>query len=551
MRRQIISSVLTGALGVALAVLPGCESDPQVGSASTGEKIGTPGAERQGGGRQSGFQPRTAEVRDTPAPAPRPRPRTAGCPPYSPPVGASQSSASLAFPTGEFDSSAIAVHTVMPVEVQRNELFEYSYFVNNLNNGTLQNVILTVTETENLRIDAASPAATRSGNTVFWNLGDLAGCDTVEVKVRASASDLGVASNCVEVAYNNVLCASTVVVEPALTLAKTATPRAMLCDPIVYTYTVCNTGTGVASNVVVTDTLPAGVTVNGSNTITREFASLAAGQCQEFSVTADSANTGEFASVATATAAGGLQASSERPSTAVVQPVLTLTSDCRGQQFIGRPVTYDLTLRNGGNGESANTTVFATVPAGSTFSSATNGGTLQGNRVVWNLGTVNPGADSNFSFTVSPAGSGSLTMNAEAVGVCADTVVTDCTTEVVGIPAILLECVDLTDPVELGTQTTYVISVTNQGSATDRNVRVVVELPTEQRFVSASGATAATADGQTITFAPLPSLAPGERREFRVTIEAVGAGDVRFAVTMTSDEFTRPIQETESTNQYE
>ena len=40
-------------------------------------------------------------------------------------------------------------------------------------------------------------------------------------------------------------------------------------------------------------------------------------------------------------------------------------------------------------------------------------------------------------------------------------------------------------------------------------------------------------------------------RPSHVTVKAAKAGDIRFKVTMISDELTRPVEETEATNQYE
>ena len=54
-----------------------------------------------------------------------------------------------------------------------------------------------------------------------------------------------------------------------------------------------------------------------------------------------------------------------------------------------------------------------------------------------------------------------------------------------------------------------------------------------------------------MTFAPLKSLAPKVKVTYRVVVKAVGTGDVRFKVSLTSDQMTSPAEETESTNIYE
>jgi hypothetical protein len=96
-----------------------------------------------------------------------------------------------------------------------------------------------------------------------------------------------------------------------------------------------------------------------------------------------------------------------------------------------------------------------------------------------------------------------------------------------------------------------VITATNQGSAPDTNIKIICTLEDSEQYVSSSGATTGIAAGNTITFAPLPSLAPKAQATWRVTVKAVKAGDVRFTTVMTTDQLTRPVQETEATNLYQ
>ena len=120
-----------------------------------------------------------------------------------------------------------------------------------------------------------------------------------------------------------------------------------------------------------------------------------------------------------------------------------------------------------------------------------------------------------------------------------------------GIPAILLEAVDVRDPVEVGANETYVITVTNQGSAMDTNIKIVCTLGAQQEYVSSTGPTTASVDGKTVTFALLASLAPKAKTTYKVVAKGIKAGDVRFKVQLTSDQLKVPVQETESTNIYE
>ena len=122
---------------------------------------------------------------------------------------------------------------------------------------------------------------------------------------------------------------------------------------------------------------------------------------------------------------------------------------------------------------------------------------------------------------------------------------------IAGIPAILLELIDEEDPIEVGNNVVYMIRVTNQGSLAGTNIKMDVELEDTMQYISSSGATLATQNGNKISLAPLPSLAPKKQAVWRIVVKAAGSGDVRFGVNMTSDQIDRPVRETESTNFYE
>ena len=487
---------------------------------------------------------------EKPAARPAPQRSTRGC---NPDVGPNETVVSQAFPTGEMSSSALVVYTIMPKEVRLNQPYEYRLQVCNLTSGELQNVVVTHENQNNMEMVSSTPAASRGADgSPQWVLGNLGANESQVITVTAKATRTGLSSNCVAATYNNLLCAETTVVEPALALRKTATPQALLCDPIQLTYVVTNSGSGACDNVVVRDTLADGLTVNGSRNVSFNAGALAAGQSKEFKVSAKAARTGNFSSPASATSGCGADANASAVSTVVTQPKLTIAAECIDRVFLGRNITFTWNVTNTGSAACENTTISAPVPAGSTFVSATGGGTLNGNTVVWNAGSISAsGGKRSVSMTVAPTGIGTIRAAATADCVCAEQVADTCETDVQGIPAILLEVVDSPDPIRVGDTVSYTITVTNQGSAMARNVAIVCNIPTQQTFVSAGGATNGAVSGQRVTFAKLPTLAPKASATFTVVVRANAAGNVRFGTSMTSEVFETPIEETEATYMYE
>jgi hypothetical protein len=57
--------------------------------------------------------------------------------------------------------------------------------------------------------------------------------------------------------------------------------------------------------------------------------------------------------------------------------------------------------------------------------------------------------------------------------------------------------------------------------------------------------------GKTVSFAPLRTLESKGKATWRVIVRGVKAGDVRFKVTMSSDQLVIPVEQTEATHVYE
>lgn len=465
--------------------------------------------------------------------------------------------ASTAFPTGDPATSAILVEKGVPAQVIKGQDFDFIICATNLTNRDLDNVVITDTLSDGWELRSSTPSfrddlTTKPNNIYAWDLQTIPAGETKAITVRAHPTSEGTINACATVRYESGVCVATNVVNPALRLVKTGTDTAGQCDEITYHYRVTNSGTGDATGVVITDDLASGLTTqSGKGEVRIDVGTLNAGQTREFVLVANAARPGRYASKATASGQPGLTADSSVVTTTVTKPQLKLTQDCEDSEYIGRNADLSFTLQNTGDGVASGTAIEATLPAGTTFVSASDNGKLVGNKIMWTLGDLAPKASRKVSAVMSAAASGSYQVAARGSAACADPVTASCGTEFRGIPAMLLEVVDLTDPVELGNTTTYVITATNQGSAPDADIKISCILDDSQSYVSSSGPTQATVNGLNITFAPLARLGVGEKATWRVVVKAVKEDDARFTARMNTATFRRePVQETESTNQY-
>ncbi len=453
----------------------------------------------------------------------------------------------------------IGIEKSAPARATVNQNFEYQLLVTNPHPDLeVREVMVTDPLPSGIEYVASSPSAQVSGQTLTWNLGTIEAGGSRALSITVQATRKGTFENCADVRAEGGLtardCAVTEVSAPAITLEKSGPDQVLVCDPITYRLVVRNTGDGEAMEVRVSDRLPAGMTCPETAGDTLEFfvGTLEPGGSREFTYTARVTRSGAYTNNATATGAGGLSAQASHTVTAY-QPVLAITKTAsRPDIKTGRPIQFDITVSSTGDVTARDVILEDAIPAGTTFQSASDGGMLSGNTVVWNLGTLDRGQSRKVSMTVIANQDGTIRNVAVARAYCAEEVRAEATVVVSGVAAILLEMIDLDDPLEVGGTTTYVIDVTNQGFADDRNVKIDTVLPPEMEFISAEGAdgVAHTVTGKNVSFAPVPVIRAQERKTWRVTVRATGTGDVRFAVKLNSDMLDTSVDETESTHIY-
>jgi uncharacterized repeat protein (TIGR01451 family) len=450
------------------------------------------------------------------------------------------------------DYGIIQIEKAMPEEVRLNVPFMYVIKVTNLTEMMLTEITITEILSKEFQFNASEPTALTEGNKLVWEIDSLGPRASKNIKISGVATSSKPLQHSTAITHTIRDSAVMKVVEPTLELRRIAPAEALLCEPIQVEFIVTNTGTGAAQNVQIVDTLPAGLqTVDGKGKITLEAGTLAAGESRRFSVKLRATKTGAYVNKAMATSASGLKAESETTQTNVRQPILTITKSGPSRQYLGRPVSYEITVANKGDGPAQNTIVEDIVPPAVTAIEATSGSQFSGSKLVWELGTLEPNTSKKVRISYTPTREGDVMATATASAYCAEPVTDSIKTTVTGIAASHFEVVDLEDPVEIGDTTTYLITVTNEGSAADSNLRITCTLDDKLQYVSSAGATAGSVLGKTISFAPLRSLDPKNKATWRVVVRGVQPGDVRIRVTMHTDQLALPVEQTEATHIYQ
>jgi len=445
----------------------------------------------------------------------------------------------------------VHVRMLAPDEVQVGVPFEHILVVTNTGAGDLRDVTVTERLSRRFAAERSSPAhSSTDGDVLTWNLSTLPAGSSVSIRVLGSVLEPGKLDHCVEVASRTGLCAEMKAGKPLLTLLQTVGDRHFICDQIPIRLEVKNEGDVSAHGTKLAGLLGEGLALaDGQREWEFPIDSLAPGTSRRFTVAARALRTGQHTSSARLSATGTAPVT-DTATLQVGKPVLKLVKTGDEKQLLGRPLSARLKLSNTGDAPALNVVVRDSLPVGATAAKVSAGGEVREGTIEWRLPALPAGKEASFAYVLRTDKTGDFINRATASAVCADAASATQRVTVNGIPAILLEVIDVRDPVEVGQTATYVIVATNQGSATGTNITIACEVEDTQSILDATGETAASVDGRKVTFAPLPALAPKEKATWRVDVKALRAGDVRFKARMTSDQLGRPVTETEATQLY-
>ncbi|MFZ5365172.1 MAG: peptidoglycan-binding protein [Patescibacteria group bacterium] len=280
-------------------------------------------------------------------------------------------------------------------------------------------------------------------------------------------------------------------------------------DIVKYTITVSNGGPDTATNAVVKDILPVGVTYSSDNPSQGSYNSgtglwtigtinNGANAVLEINADVDTGtggttidNTAEVYSVdqedPDSTPDNNVPAEDDQSSVSITvesADVAITKTDAADPVTLGNNIQYDVTVTNNGPSDATNVDVTDTLPAGVTYVSATPSqgscSELAGT-VTCNLNTINNGNSATITIIVTPTSSGSFTNNISVTATESDPTPgnnSDSEDTTVGDVAdlSLTKTVDISNP-NVGDMITYTITVSNAGAGNATGVSVKDILP--------------------------------------------------------------------------
>ncbi|MCC8181065.1 MAG: DUF11 domain-containing protein [Planctomycetes bacterium] len=456
-----------------------------------------------------------------------------------------------------------------PADVMVGEPFSYEIQVSNRTNSDIVSVMLDDSLPANFAVDSITPEPARdSEGRLYWDLGSIPakGGKKVTITGRALAVGCLVTVSSAKICFDMPLPLAIRVSQCNIELRKTLPETADLCDPIPMCLTVVNTGSAPATNVMITDDLPAGLlTADGKSSIRIKAGAIAPGESKVFNIELKATARGEFVNTACATA--DRDCSSQASSRIrIVAPELRLEASGPAEAYICTQVPYSIRVSNTGDSPARDVVLVDSIAGPMVVQGASHGAKYAarngaragsrtaGNRVAWNLGTINPGESCEISVVGSSTVEGQAQSTFQVNARCAEAKQASHCVNLVGVPGVLTSVQDDCDPVMVNGQVTYTVTATNTGSRDATNLRYTIRLDEGMEYVGGTGVTAIEAiDNRTLAFAPVPVLQKGGQSvAWQITIRATSPGDKRFTAELMTNEFSNaPVAKSESTFFYQ
>jgi hypothetical protein len=425
--------------------------------------------------------------------------------------------------------------------------------VKNTGASTVEQVAVDAIFQAPVRLTSAQPQPNEGRDRLSWNIDALpAGAEQriVLKLIPGRRGDLGLKA---QVRLTGTAAATFRVEEPQLKVALKGPTEVMLGDSASQMVLVSNPGTGAAQDVCISAKVTSGLEhARGEReTIEMEIGTIMPGESRTIRLPLTGVQGGEHSVSITANTSSDVSHVASA-TIHVISPSLAIDADGPALRYKGRNAKFTAKVANDGSVANNNVRVLQAVGEGFEFVSADHGGKYDPAQrtISWFLGRLEPDQVIEVGCELTAIEIGDFTQKISVASDAGARAETTLDTTVDGVASLTMELVDLDDPVEVGVETAYEIRIKNGGSKAATNVKVSCDLPSNVKLLSAKGPTDALAEGRTLTFKPLPQLAPGQDSVFRVHVQGVQDGNQRVKARVTSDTLSDPLVQEEPTKFY-
>ncbi len=402
-----------------------------------------------------------------------------------------------------------------------------------------------------LHVVETTPAATEQDGMLRWQLNDLAAGEQRTIQVVLVATEPGPADIVTNARSTDSHVQSLTVTEPQLSIVVNGPTDVAVGEPATQTVTVRNPGSGIATNIKLEALIPDGLEHVRGNRLLMDIGSLNPGETRRIRLALAAVAGGEQVLNVEARADSGLiqQASA---SVTVAAPQLKASIEGPKLRYLGRKAMYTLRIENDGAAATDAVQMVHRIPEGFDFLSSDRGARFDesSRMLTWFVGRLSSEQPEELHVTLLAKKAGEFRHAVRATSEHGSYSDAQLTTRVEGTASLVVEVADLDDPVEVGTETAYEVTITNEGTASSHAVTLACELPGGLTLLNAEGPSGHRVKANTIQFQPVAEVGAGETITYRVYVQGTDDGDKRFRCRVSSEHLSQPLFTEEVTKFY-
>ncbi len=211
---------------------------------------------------------------------------------------------------------------------------------------------------------------------------------------------------------------------------------------------------------------------------------------------------------------------------------------------------YQLQLTNAGDADAQDLRAVVQLPPGASLITAPPGAALSGRTLTWPIAKLVSGSSEAFSLQLKLTSDGANVVDFACSGTGSLQAKSSATTHVESVSDLKLVVNDPVAPAPVGGEVAYELMLTNRGSKTATNVKVIAQFSEGIEPLRGEGQACRVVPGQTF-FDPIARIGAGESVNLKVFAKAAVAGTHRFRVEVRADESEVRLVQEESTQYLE
>jgi uncharacterized repeat protein (TIGR01451 family) len=446
----------------------------------------------------------------------------------------------------------VAIEKFAPAEIQVGKSATFEIRVRNTGQVAAHDVVVTDQVPRGTKLEATSPEAQLAADgSVAWQLGAMQPGDEVVLSMQVLPEQEGEIGSVAQLTFAGRATARSVCTRPLVSIEHTAPKQVLIGETVRLGITISNPGTGAASGVIVEEDVPEGLTHVAGSELEYEIGTLRPSETRQLELQLTADKPGLIENMVTVRGEGNLLAQ-HKVQIEVIAPQLEVAVSGPKKRYLERQATYTLSIANPGTAAARSVELAAFLPKGMKFFSTDAEGRYDPaqHAVFWSLEELPANKSGSVNLVAVPIETGEQRLRVEGKADLGLTAASEQAVQVEARSELVFDIVDVNDPIEVGTDTTYEVRVANNGTRPATAVELAAGFPPEIKPTTAEGHSRGVVKGQQVTFEPVGRINPGEEIVFRIHAQGAAEGDHVIAVQIRSAEFPTPVTREESTRVY-